>query len=359
MFHLRIGRIVVVVAVLGALIWAVTARAIHRVENASSGPRPAPAGSNFVGSVVATPGGLLGAGVRQQRGGQLAGHIYRPGADGTWASIANLPHNLVPDGIATARGTLVVAGSGAHPVWTASRATGPWRAAPVAPMDVVTAVFGDKNGVVVAGWTNTATGLRSTVVASVDGVRWTEAPFRGDTRVQQAVAGPGGVVLYGTSYAGSIRTPVAFTANGPTWAPIPLVVPHAAREVWFDAVGRGPDGVVAAVHDGAQNALWASSDGITWTEIIDLPPAVGSTRFTAVAADPVQGWLVAGTRLDPNGEHRVAWASATGTTWSTAHIGGHHPYGGWMGATITNGRVMLIGSEWRGSTVEPVSTPLG
>ena len=52
MIHLRIGRVVVVVAVLGALIWAVTARAIHRVENASSGPRPAPVGSGALAGLV-------------------------------------------------------------------------------------------------------------------------------------------------------------------------------------------------------------------------------------------------------------------------------------------------------------------
>jgi hypothetical protein len=118
------------------------------------------------------------------------------------------------------------------------------------------------------------------VWTSIDGITWSRVPHDdavfGEAVMQSVTAGGPGLVAVGTSGLEDDRHAAVWTSvDGITWSRVPHdeAVFGRAGDQWMEGVTASLNGMVAVggadSEDGADAAVWTSTDGIIWTRTPD------------------------------------------------------------------------------------------
>lgn len=157
---------------------------------------------------------------------------------------------------------------------------------------------------------------------STDGRTWTAAsvPDPDDSTLDVVTAGPGGLVAIGQR-GESFGIQVLVSSNGLSWTRVE--VPEFAPEGTSIRDLAGGSRYVATgsipTPDGpGRPAIWASTNGVEWTEVFLATTEGWVSQVTADGS----GYAAVGSVFQPTGdparpswEYPTAWTSADGTSW--------------------------------------------
>lgn len=146
-----------------------------------------------------------------------------------------------------------------------------------------TGLVSDGDRWVVSLYLSPETGNEVWALSSVDGVAWTRTRvavvergtgLRANVVSRTAAYGSGGFVIVGELFLGEITQPVAWrSADGTTWTSAVMDgLPGTAGETGLQKVVATDGGYLAAgsFEDGPPR-FWTSLDGLSWTQIDDMP----------------------------------------------------------------------------------------
>jgi hypothetical protein len=101
--------------------------------------------------------------------------------------------------------------------------------------------------------------------------------------VTDVVAGPQGILAAGERFEGSVRQQVMWSSSDAVhWQR--AVVPFIDDTEYFGQVAAWPGGFVQLTDEGGEGAVWASSDGLTWTRMGGDELFGGTARIMSAAA---------------------------------------------------------------------------
>jgi TIR domain len=159
---------------------------------------------------------------------------------------------------------------------------------------------------------------------SLDGITWerVDADF-GSGPLTSVVAGePLGIVAAGRAESpnGDWDAAVWTSRGGLTWERVDSEDLGGDGDQWINAVTRGGPGLIAVgaeqtLESGRDAAVWASSDGLTWVRVkpTDVFSGSGVQEMFGVAVGDLGVFAVGSTT---NGDWDAAvWTSSDGTTW--------------------------------------------
>ncbi|MGD0248532.1 MAG: hypothetical protein ABSB75_05710 [Candidatus Limnocylindrales bacterium] len=203
-------------------------------------------------------------------------------------------------------------------------------------------------------------------VASPDGLHWTvghalDAQGLQYAAIMSVVEGPAGLVAVGRGPGAICGGPPTVNAlwtstDGLTWSRVTLPPDFAAASVY--TVDGGTTGYIAAgtLKDGTTQVVWLSSDGSSWRQVT----LASSTFGEFVVAGGVNfggGYVVSGAvRNDAGcGETMVTpslWWSTDGGSWTRATLAGAAPVTeAWLTMTkISDHALMAYAEEWNETT---------
>jgi hypothetical protein len=155
----------------------------------------------------------------------------------------------------------------------------------------------------------------SYVFASTDGKKWTRTQLPGDvadvSTSQIAVSDAGAAAIAGQARSGA---PILWgSADGKEWQLVPFPAQAETEGQLIETVGLAatPSGLLLAVaHDQARTTFWASTDGVTWTQVSEVD---GGVR--ALGSFPVDPETGTGGGLIAAATDRVL-TSPDGVTWT-------------------------------------------
>ena len=204
------------------------------------------------------------------------------------------------------------------------------------------------------------------VWTSPDGITWTrvqdEAVLGGEfLQMLGVTAGGPGLVAVGTNQVGGDSNAAVWTSpDGITWTRVQDEAVFAA-EGWLEVLGVtvGGPGLVAVglrefLRDNLYAAVWASTDGITWTKAPDdeaFLSGEGARRLMASVTAGGPGLVAVGNETSVDLDAAV-WTSPDGITWSRVPhdetvFGGE---GAQVMASVTVGGpgLVAVGSDFSG-----------
>ncbi len=163
-------------------------------------------------------------------------------------------------------------------------------------------------------------GLNSTLTAwvSADGVTWQGSAMLAGvepgnvTEGRAIAAGPRGVVIGGSTCCRKEETAVWFSADGASW--VRTSFPGLAQ-TYITAAAASDAGFVIIGSDGLRGRIWASPDGMEWSEVEAAAAGLAKGELSDVVAAG-DGFLVAGMD-DARGidSHAALWASTGLANW--------------------------------------------
>lgn len=230
----------------------------------------------------------------------------------------------------------VVVGEAA-PTYTWTQVTG---AAAFAPRDGAGALVFDGKMWLLGGW-NPSNPVEfpevcnSEVWSSTDGATWTEqvaeAPWEGRHTAGYAVFGGRMWILGGDPIQGHYQPDAWSSADGVTWTEETDALPWGERVLHHTVVlddtlyvmgGQTlPQFTTEAEETVLYNDVWASTDGVTWTRILEEAPWAPRGMIGGSAVLDGRMWLLGGGTYDtpdhPDRDYYAeVWSSADGVEWT-------------------------------------------
>jgi hypothetical protein len=231
----------------------------------------------------------------------------------------------------------------------------------------------------VYGWSRGYVGFRTAIdqgsspgvtmvsTFSADGLHWTEgrpmevAGLKSAVDITQVVEGPSGLLAAGRYPGAACGGPSTIDAlwtstDGLTWS---LVQPSAdfasARVFWVDG---GSTGFIASgiLKDGATQAVWLSGDGRSWTARPLTSPAFG--KFVLDGAATFAGlYVISGAVLKDSGcgqtwQTPSLWWSVDGKSWTRNQLPGVATVSDAYITTtkVSDNALMAVANEWDEAT---------
>jgi hypothetical protein len=203
--------------------------------------------------------------------------------------------------------------------------------------------------------------------SSTDGLHWTAGRpmgvegLTGAVEITGVVEGPSGLLAVGRYPPGICGGPATVNAlwtstDGVTWSRVKPPADFASASVY--TVDAGSTGYIATgtLKDGVTQAVWLSGDGRSWRRA-SLPTAFGKVVVNG-ATDFSAGYVISGAVLGGEGCGGAAlltpslWWSADGKSWTRSKLTGAVPA---SDATMTVSRIsdhalMATASEWNQTT---------
>lgn len=257
-------------------------------------------------------------------------------------------------------------------------------AGPVFPQTPVPVTDGGSIQVGVFGWSRGYVGFRAAVdmssavaaptvsmisTSSSDGLHWTagrpldiEGLMKAPVGITAVVEGPSGLLAVGRYEQAACGGPATVDAlwtssDGLTWTRVQPPADFTSASVY--TVDGGSIGYIASgtLKDGVTQAVWLSGDGRSWRQV-PLPKATFGTVVVDGATAFSTGYVVAGAVLGDEGCGGARlltpslWWSANGTSWTRSKLTGATPAND---ATMTVSRIsdhalMAIATEWNATT---------
>ena len=204
--------------------------------------------------------------------------------------------------------------------------------------------------------------------SSTDGLHWTTGRpmdvqgLKDGVDITQVVQGPAGLVAAGhyplMACGGPPTVDALWTStDGLTWSRVQPPADFASASVY--TIDGGSTGYIASgtLKDGVTQAVWLSTDGRSWRQA-PLPKATFGKVVVDGATDFAAGYVVVGavrgnggcggyTLLTPS-----LWWSANGTSWTRSNLTGATPASNATMAVsrISDHALMAIASEWNAKT---------
>jgi hypothetical protein len=176
------------------------------------------------------------------------------------------------------------------------------------------------------------------VSRSTDGVHWTAGQpldttgFQSDIAIVKVVEGPAGLLAIGTFFGVACGGPPTVQAlwtstDGLSWARVNMAAQFGTGPVW--SVDAGSTGYVATgdLADGKTQVIWLSDDGMSWRRVA-IPTATFGTVVVQGATAFASGYVVSGAVLGDEGcggprlMTPSLWWSSDGKSWSRAKLAG-------------------------------------
>jgi hypothetical protein len=320
----------------------VSQQPVFLMANANGSVRPVPLAGIPGGTIPElSVNGLAVADGQQIAVGSTEGYpaVWRKAAGGSWALVTSLAQVDANQGLTALTG--VTHGSSG---WLAVGAPGPvvmtsadgttWQSATgpgsitadLAGVGAVAAAAGPHGYVIVGKLVAPGGNCVADVWFSPNLTGWTRAhdvnDATGSSQVLAVAADAGGFVSVG-SHNGQ---PAAWiTSDGTTWTTIVLSRPAGASGAVLQQIAISGNRVVAlgqaTTKAGTVPIAELSVDGgTTWQQVPFSSPGPDTT-FTALTVTP-GGFTAAGQFGQPGRQQIAAWTSATGTSWTSAPIGG-------------------------------------
>jgi len=244
---------------------------------------------------------------------------------------------------------------------------------PAADAGAYVEVFGWSRGYVgfrslgdMSGDPNSKIGVVAT--SSSDGLSWASgkpidvAGLTYSTRVTQVVEGPAGLLAVGRYPAGACGGPAHVDAlwassDGVSWTRISLAAAFSTASVY--TIAAGPTGYIAmgTLKDGTTDALWVSDDGKSWRSTGLPKPASGVFEANDVANFDASYLISGAVRGDEGcGGYQTVkpslWWSADGTSWTRSVLPGAAPASdAWMTMTrVSDKTLVAIAHEFDAAT---------
>ena len=265
--------------------------------------------------------------------------------------------------------------------------TGPWSgirwisAGPVFPQTPTASTADGSTWVIVYGWSRGYVGFRTAVdgdfagsqtvamvsTSSTDGLHWTLGRpmgvegLTGAVEITGVVEGPSGLLAVGRYPPGICGGPATVNAlwtstDGVTWSRVKPPADFASASVY--TVDAGSTGYIATgtLKDGVTQAVWLSGDGRSWRRA-SLPTAFGKVVVNG-ATDFSAGYVISGAVLGGEGCGGAAlltpslWWSADGKSWTRSKLTGAVPASdAWVTVSrISDHALMATASEWNQTT---------
>ena len=220
-------------------------------------------------------------------------------------------------------------------------------------------------GLVGVGYSDNGADWDAAVWTSADGLTWSRVPHDGSVfggpseqvMVRVAAGGPG-MVAIGWDFSGGDEDAAVWTStDGLTWTRVAHdeVVFGGAAGQEMRAITAGGPGLVIVGSDMSGGdldaAVWASSDGLTWSRVPHDEAALGGPDAQEMWGVVAGGPGVVAVGHDQSGEEwdAAVWTSADGLTWSRVPhdesvFGG--PGDQWMvGVTAGGPGLVAVGQE--------------
>jgi hypothetical protein len=320
----------------------VSQQPVFLTANATGGVRPVPLAGIPGGTIPELAvNGLAVADGQQIAVGSTEGYpaVWRKAAGGSWALVTSLSQVDANQGLETLTG--VTHGSSG---WLAVGAPGPvvmtstdgtsWQSAAgpgsitadLAGVGAVAAAAGPHGYVIVGKLVAPGGNCVADVWFSPNLTAWTRAHDVNDTtgssQVLAVAADAGGFVSVG-SHNG--QPAVWTTTDGTTWTTIVLPLPAGGSGAVLQQIAISGNRIAAlgqaTTKAGTVPIAELSVDGgTTWQQVPFSSPGPDTT-FTALTATS-GGFTAAGQFGEPGQQQVAAWTSVTGTSWTSAPIGG-------------------------------------
>jgi hypothetical protein len=317
----------------------VSQQPVFLMANASGSVRPVPLDSIPGGTIPELAvNGLAVADGQQVAVGSSEGYpaVWRKASGGSWALATSLAQVDANQGLEALTG--VTHGSAG---WLAVGAPGPvvmtsadgatWQSAGSITADLVgvgavAAAAGPHGYVIVGKLVAPGGNCVADVWWSPNLATWTRAHDVNDTtgssQVLSVAADANGFVSVG-SHNG--QPAVWTTSNGTAWTTIVLPLPAGSSSAVLQQIAISGDRVAAlgqaTTKTGTVPIAELSVDGgMTWQQVPFSSPGPDTT-FTALTAS-AGGFTAAGQFGQPGQQQVAAWTSASGTSWTSAPIGG-------------------------------------
>jgi hypothetical protein len=229
----------------------------------------------------------------------------------------------------------------------------------------------------VFGWSRGYVGFRSaadqnsvtapSAISSADGLHWTAGQpmdvegLEYEVRIGQVVEGPSGLLAVGHYPTGTCGGPATVDAlwtstDGLTWSRVKPPADFVSASVY--TVDGGSSGYIASgtLKDGATQAVWLSSDGRSWRQVPLPNPSAGGVIVDG-ATSFAGGYVLSGAqRIDVGcGASEFIpslWWSTDGRRWTLSKLTGAVPA---SDAQVTVCRIsdhslMAVAMEWNLAT---------
>jgi len=231
----------------------------------------------------------------------------------------------------------------------------------------------------VYGWSRGYVGFRTAIeqgsspsvtmvsTFSADGLHWTAgqpmevAGLESWVDITQVVEGPSGLLAVGRYPGAACGGPATINAlwtstDGLTWSLVQPSADFASASVYW--VDGGSTGFIASgiEKDGKAQAVWLSADGRSWTVVPLTSPTFGKFVLDG-ASNFAGGYVISGAILKDAecGQTWVTpslWWSADGRSWTRSQLpGAENANDAWITTTkVSDHALMAVANEWDEAT---------